>query len=150
VTLKWPNDVLVDGKKIGGILLESEIKGGEMEFVVVGMGLNIGSTPKGLEAQATSFADFETKADLSEVKKLLVEAFAEYLETWIDTSEGGGFERIGNLWMQYAAFVDEEISVKLPEGEVRGIFRGMNAKGEMILEVGGVEKNYSSAEIFSI
>lgn len=150
VTLKWPNDVLVDGKKIGGILLESEIKGDNLEFVVIGMGLNIGSTPKGLEAQATSFADFETKADLNEVKQLLVEAFGEYLETWIDTSEAGGFDRIGNLWMQYAAFVDEEISVKLPEGEVRGIFRGINAKGEMIVEVGGVEKTYSSAEIFSV
>ena len=117
---------------------------------MIGMGLNIGSTPKGLEKQATSFADYETKADLTEVKQLLVEAFAEYLETWIDTSEAGGFERIGNLWMQYAAFVDDEISVKLPDGKVRGIFRGMNAKGEMILEVGGVEKTYSSAEIFKI
>jgi len=148
VTLKWPNDVLVDGKKIGGILVESELKGSELEFVVVGMGLNIGTTPKGLEAQATSFKDYETQADLSEVKKLLVEAFGEYLETWIDTSEAGGFERIGNLWMQYAAFIDEEISVKLPEGEVRGTFKGINEKGEMILEVGGVEKTYSSAEIF--
>lgn len=148
VMLKWPNDVLVEGKKIGGILLESEYIGGELDFVVIGMGLNIAKTPNGMEAQATSFADFEVEADLAEVQKLLVEAFAEYLETWVDSSESGGFERIGNLWMQYAAYIDEEISVKLPEGEVRGTFRGMNAKGEMILEVAGAEKTYSSAEIF--
>lgn len=148
VTLKWPNDVLVDGKKIGGILLESEIAGDELEFVVVGMGLNVASTPEGLDGKATSFSDFETEVDLEEVKQLLGEAFTEYLETWLDTSEAGGFERIGNLWMQYAAFLDEEISVKLPQGEVRGIFKGMNAKGEMVLEEGGVENTYSSAEIF--
>lgn len=151
VTLKWPNDVLVDGKKIGGILLESEISGGELDFVVVGMGLNVGSTPEGLDGKATSFKDYETEVDLEEVKQLLGEAFTEYLDTWYDTGEAGGFERIGNLWMQYAAFLDKQITVKLPEnlgGEVKGVFKGMNAKGEMILEQDGIEKNYSSAEIF--
>ncbi len=148
VTLKWPNDILVDGKKIGGILLESEISGGEIEFLVIGLGLNVGATPDGLDGKATSFADYETEVDLEETKQLLGEAFTEYLETWLDTGEAGGFERIGNLWMQYAAFLDKEISVKLPEGEVRGIFRGMNPAGEMVLDEDGVENTYSSAEIF--
>lgn len=147
IALKWPNDILVDGKKIGGILVETELQNGELQFAVVGMGLNVASSPKIDGVAATSMRELGSEQELADVVELLAEAFVEYVETWLSLDEGGGFERIANLWLQNAAYIDEEISVKLPQGQVTGIFRGINEKGEMLLEQNGVEKAYSSAEI---
>ena len=55
---KWPNDLLADGKKLAGILLESEMAaGGVLDFVILGIGVNLVSAPRGLEYPATSLAD---------------------------------------------------------------------------------------------
>lgn len=139
VTLKWPNDVLVNGKKIAGILLESEFKGDEVEYVIAGVGLNIASNPD----YATSFKACGEDVVVKDARDLYIEAFKEYLQVWLQE----GFERIGNLWMQYAAFLDEEITVNSPSGEIKGIFKGLSDMGEMVIERDGKEEVIPSGEV---
>lgn len=137
VQLKWPNDVLVDGKKIAGVLCESEFSGDKLEYVIVGVGINVENAPD----YATSFKDRGSQQNISDVRDLFIEAFQEYMELWLTE----GYERIGNLWMQYAAYLDQEISVN--NGEFKGIFKGLGTNGEMLLEVDGNEKIISFGEI---
>lgn len=137
VQLKWPNDVLVEGKKIAGILCESEMNGSELDYVVIGVGINVETAPD----YATSFKKRGSEQNLGDVRDLFVEAFQEYMELWLTE----GYERIGNLWMQYSAHLDKEISVN--NGEYKGIFKGLGESGEMLLEVGGEEQAISFGEI---
>ena len=137
VELKWPNDVLIDGKKIAGILCESEFAGDKLEYVIIGIGLNVESAPD----YATSLKKRGSEQNLNDVRDLYIDAFQEYMELWLTE----GFERIGNLWMQNAAYLDDEISVN--NGEFKGIFKGLNERGEMLLEVDGLEQTISFGEI---
>ncbi|PIR33781.1 MAG: biotin--[acetyl-CoA-carboxylase] ligase [Alphaproteobacteria bacterium CG11_big_fil_rev_8_21_14_0_20_44_7] len=145
ITLKWPNDVLVDGKKIAGILLESSGTADKLDYVIIGVGINVESCPD----YATSFKKHNSEQNLEDIEELFLDVFEEYLEVWKTPAPEGGFERIGNLWMQNAAFLDEQITVKLAEENIEGIFKGLTDNGEMVLEKGGKEEIISYGEIYA-
>ncbi len=81
VRLKWPNDVLLDGRKVAGILSEARVNGSEIEFVIIGIGLNVNTAsedfPLELRQTVTSMAAFSGREwDLNEVAGLLIERIA--------------------------------------------------------------------------
>lgn len=80
VTIKWPNDILVNGKKLAGILLESVINAGQIEYVVIGVGINTNTEEidASLQAKATSlYLETKSKVNKKELLRKIVRCFSE-------------------------------------------------------------------------
>ncbi|MEQ1789623.1 MAG: biotin--[acetyl-CoA-carboxylase] ligase [Rickettsiales bacterium] len=139
--LKWPNDVLVDDKKIAGILLESSSsQSGNLDYLIIGFGINVKESPD----YAINMKSLGFKQSFGEVKRHLVEKFEQLYTIWLED----GFGRIGELWLRNAAYLGEKIHVNLPDAEIEGIFRGITTSGELMLETKDGERLISSGEVF--
>lgn len=141
--LKWPNDVLIDGAKVCGILTETSFIGMKPEKTVVGIGVNIASSPKGegilyktacLNEKGASRTPEEVQGCLNEA---LTETFALYQKE--------GFEAIRQKWLSFALPKGQKIKVRLPDKEEEGLFLGINEDGSLILELKNKETRVISA-----
>lgn len=139
LSLKWPNDLLLDGAKAAGLLLEGHRIGASGVFtVVIGLGVNIVAAPEGTPyptAALNRLAPDLTPADLF---VHLSAAFARYFEVW--ETQRGGFSTIRQLWLTRAAGLGGPAAVRLPGGERQGVFEGLDPAGRLQLRTpSGVE-----------
>ena len=97
ITCKWPNDVMIDGKKAAGILLEAESSGTPgKRWVVIGIGININAKPDGVDYPAACLNDFLTEAiSRDDVFEVLAEKMSKALDRWAKD----GFGSIRTLWL---------------------------------------------------
>jgi BirA family transcriptional regulator, biotin operon repressor / biotin---[acetyl-CoA-carboxylase] ligase len=147
LSYKWPNDVLLRGRKIAGILLESELQSdGKMPlFVVVGVGINLISSPRDTEFPATSIAE-EDLGTISSAAAL--EVFAHHFQTWAGRWRGEGFVPIRAAWRTHAAALGEPIRVRLEAATLQGRFLDIDQHGALLLETAGQLQRISAGEIF--
>ena len=139
ITVKWPNDVLVDGKKTAGILLES----GD-GWLAVGIGINLAQAPEGTEFPATALAKFAAPPPPDEALTLLAARFAHWYDGWMS----GGFETLRAAWLARAGGLGLPIRARLP-GETRhGVFEGIDASGALLLNEQGRITPISAGEVF--
>ena len=134
VRYKWPNDVLFNGRKGAGILLESLLgAGGGLDWLVLGVGVNVASHPEGLEPPATSLHFEGAPTDLGAAE--LLEAFARYFlnltSRWLDE----GFQPIRRSWLRHVQGLGEEIRVRLPGETVAGLFEDLDETGALVLRL---------------
>ncbi len=95
-TLKWPNDLLVDGKKLAGVLVEAQSQGTKLEAVVIGIGVNIvGPVPPSLAETAIAL---EQAADSQIDREAFIAAVVAYVEHWVDRYVAMGLEEIIPAW----------------------------------------------------
>ena len=128
VRVKWPNDVLVDGGKIAGILLESAIgQTGQVQHVVAGIGVNIGFAPQLPEMRYPGSA---LGGSVEAALEKLAAALAARLAEW----RREGFETVRAAWLAKAGPLGTEVDVKLGEGLVRGRFAGLDREGALLLD----------------
>jgi BirA family biotin operon repressor/biotin-[acetyl-CoA-carboxylase] ligase len=128
VRVKWPNDVLVDGGKVAGILPESSIgPRGEVEHVVLGIGVNVGFAPQMPDMRYPGAALGGAVEDA--LGKLLA-ALASRMAQW----RREGFETVRAAWLAKAGPLGLEVDVRLGEELVRGRFAGMDREGALLLE----------------
>jgi BirA family biotin operon repressor/biotin-[acetyl-CoA-carboxylase] ligase len=131
LALKWPNDMLLDGRKLAGILLEGESDPAGRPGVVIGMGVNVAHAPEGLDqpaAHLTAKTPWITRDSLLDA---LQKAFAEAL-TMFD--EGRGFASIRQRWLASSLPMGQRLRVKLPDGAREGSFSGLDAQGALRLQ----------------
>ena len=128
--LKWPNDVLAEGKKISGILLEAEHLPGGLA-VVTGMGTNVVGFPEGTPTPATSLAVLGIQVSAEELFAALSDAWVEFLGIW---DSGRGFEQIRQLWLARAAGLGQAVAVILGGSTIEGIFDTIDDQGCMIIQ----------------
>ncbi|HEX7792437.1 MAG TPA: biotin--[acetyl-CoA-carboxylase] ligase [Afipia sp.] len=127
--LKWPNDVLADGRKLSGILLEAETIDGNLS-VAVGMGTNIVSAPEGTPYPATSLAALGITAGAGDLFTALSDSWAEFRGIW---DNGRGFADIRRLWLERAAGLGEPVSIRSGEASIEGIFDTIDDTGCLII-----------------
>jgi len=146
LSYKWPNDVLLRGRKIAGILLESELGvGAAPEFVVVGVGINLVSSPRDAAFPATSIAD----EDLGIVSPgAALESFARHFQAWAEHWRKEGFGPIRAAWRSQAAALGESIRVHLEPATLHGRFLDIDQHGALLLESAGEIWHISAGEIF--
>jgi BirA family biotin operon repressor/biotin-[acetyl-CoA-carboxylase] ligase len=126
--VKWPNDVLVDGGKVAGILPESAVgAGGEVEHVVMGIGVNVGFAPQLPEMRYPGAA---LGGSVEEALEKLTASLAVRLAQW----RSAGFETVRAAWLAIAGPLGLEVDVKLGEELVRGRFAGMDCEGALLLD----------------
>jgi BirA family biotin operon repressor/biotin-[acetyl-CoA-carboxylase] ligase len=128
VRVKWPNDVLVYGGKVAGILPESSIdQNGEAEHVVLGIGVNVGFAPQLPEMRYPGAALGGT---VEAALEKLTAALARRLAQW----RHEGFETVRSAWLAKAGPLGLDVDVKLGEELVRGRFAGMDRDGALLLD----------------
>lgn len=146
ITLKWPNDVLINGKKISGILLENHPCQNGKSGVIIGIGVNCNSHPTDTTHTATDLKELGKNVAPLELFQHLAANINKYLEIW---DEGNNFGTIRQLWLDKAQGVGEKIFVKMPKQEVSGIFERIDEQGLLILKT--TDNNHqriSTADIF--
>lgn len=145
VRYKWPNDVLVDGGKVAGILLESRIGGeGVLEWVLIGTGVNVASFPLDTERPATSLRRAGSNLSVADV----LTAYARSLRTWLVLWERDGFGPVREAWLKRAAGLGEAIEVRLPDGTLNGTFDALDASGALVLLTPRGRRTVSAGEVF--
>ena len=143
--LKWPNDVLLDGRKLAGIGLEAEPTGEGRFAVAVGIGVNVISAPDGLPYPATSLAALGVPLRAADVFAALAEAFAGIERLW---DGGRGFEAIRRLWLDRAAGLGAEVVVGLGGEVVRGVFETIDGEGRLVVRgADGRARSVSAGEV---
>jgi BirA family transcriptional regulator, biotin operon repressor / biotin---[acetyl-CoA-carboxylase] ligase len=147
LSYKWPNDVLLNGRKIAGVLLESETTASEhLSFVVVGVGVNLVSSPCGTEFPATSIHEQGFGAILPGT---MLEAFMAQFQCWLTTWRREGFVPVRTAWLDAAAISrDEPIQVRLDSLALAGRFVDLDQDGELLLHTEGELRRIAAGEVF--
>lgn len=144
---KWPNDLIINDKKISGLLLESESQLELVKFVVIGIGVNIVTSPAQTNYPAGNLV--AEGFDLIFPKNLLnlfLDQFSIIYEKWLNF----GFIPIRNLWLENSYKLNCEITVNLPDRKLIGYFRDLDKDGNLVLEVDNNQTLLiSSGEVFS-
>jgi BirA family biotin operon repressor/biotin-[acetyl-CoA-carboxylase] ligase len=146
VRCKWPNDVLANGKKIAGILLETEMTASDNpDFVVIGIGVNLASSPDDTPYQATSLAREGVDSIAPEVVLVrFVGCFAKRLKVWREE----GFGPIRDAWLSQATGLGEPIQVRLDRDMLAGRFLDLADDGALMLGTPDGNRRIAAGEIF--
>ena len=135
---KWPNDVLVDGGKVAGILLESALgPGRRVDWVVLGMGVNLASHP-GIEGpiRSTSLAEVAAPAPVpDDALCSVLAALAQRRREW----ETQGFAAVRRAWLARAHGLGGPVTVTNGERRLTGVFEGLDEEGALVLAQPGAE-----------
>jgi BirA family biotin operon repressor/biotin-[acetyl-CoA-carboxylase] ligase len=130
IALKWPNDVLADGAKLSGILLEAQKRPDGGLAVVIGMGVNVVAAPEGLPYPATSLRALGYDISAETIFAALADCWVDAYELW---SLGRGIPEILSLWREAAAGIGSEVAVQRDGEVVRGVFETIDEAGRLIV-----------------
>jgi BirA family biotin operon repressor/biotin-[acetyl-CoA-carboxylase] ligase len=127
--LKWPNDLLVDGRKLSGMLSEMDARGELVTFVNIGVGLNVNNEPSAEEPAAVSLARvLGRKID----RRNLLEGFLDRFEARMGDSHG--LDHIIAEWKPFAATLNRPVSIVTTRETIHGIARDVDETGALLLE----------------
>lgn len=145
ITLKWPNDVLLDGAKLAGILLESWVAAGR-RMLVIGIGVNLASHPPASETRwpATSLAVHGRAPEPDEALTTLANAFAR----WQEVRARDGFAAIRAAWVARAAQRGGAIEVRLPQETIPGTFEDVDPDGRLLLRTAAGLRRIAAGDVF--
>jgi BirA family biotin operon repressor/biotin-[acetyl-CoA-carboxylase] ligase len=145
--IKWPNDVLVRGRKICGILVEAAIDGGRLQYAIMGIGVNIAQ-----RAFPEQIGDCATSMLLETGRVIRPEDFAEALlprlEIWYAAAMSRP-DRVISRWEELSpSSHDCVVSVESPDGSVEGVTRGLTPSGALVVEmVDGQRRQIVSGDV---
>lgn len=146
--VKWPNDILWNGRKCAGILLEAREARGQPGAinVVVGIGVNVAHHPDGLPYPVTDLSSEGINVTPDTVLKRLTQRFFHNLVLW---AEGQGFSLIRARWLAAAHGLGETIRVRLVHEEITGRFLDLDAGGRLVLGLaGGGQRLITAGDVF--
>ena len=142
--LKWPNDILINGKKVGGILCESKISGGEIKSIVIGIGLNVNEEvtdlPVELRNKATSLQIENGKRYQLEI---LLANILNQLEHRIQDKNNIQLSD----WGKRCAHLNQRVAFHSGNETVTGVFKGLTSSGQPIIVINNEEVIFNSGEI---
>ncbi|HSZ50871.1 MAG TPA: biotin--[acetyl-CoA-carboxylase] ligase [Caulobacteraceae bacterium] len=146
VSLKWPNDTLLAGRKLSGILVESGPSLAGL-WLAVGIGVNLAEAPNDVERPATALADYMDgpPPGPSEALEILSKAF----ERWRDLWEIAGFAPIAEAWTERAHGLGQACSARLPGETVDGVAEGLDLDGALRLRLAdGTMRRITAGDVF--
>jgi BirA family biotin operon repressor/biotin-[acetyl-CoA-carboxylase] ligase len=150
VTLKWPNDVLLGGGKLAGILLESD---GTAELVTrlsIGIGVNLNTRPAAVAIEPGGLIP----VTLSEVTGEAIDPLeflsflAEHLAHQARFFHAHGFGPLRAAWLERAARLGERITARMADEEIAGLFETVDADGQLVLQTSSGRRTIAAADVF--
>ncbi|WP_422370315.1 biotin--[acetyl-CoA-carboxylase] ligase [Hoeflea sp.] len=144
--IKWPNDLLIDGGKTAGILIESETVGEGRTAVVIGCGLNIAHRPDAGLYRTTCLREHGSAATPQELFARLVVSMDATLARW---DRGQGVGSIREDWLERADGIGKPVTVNLPDRQIHGLFEGIDGDGRLVLAASdGTTQLIASGDVF--
>lgn len=145
--LKWPNDVLVHGRKAVGILIESGARTDGGVWLAAGIGVNLAHAPQDVERPATAFADHMNRPPPAPLDAL--EVLATSFERWRALWQADGFAPIARAWTAHAHGLGQPCEARLPNQTLRGVAEGLDDDGALRLRVdGGTIMRITAGDVF--
>lgn len=141
--LKWPNDVMLEGRKLGGILIEGSNRRG---FYAVGLGINIVSAPSGMDTPAIALVETGTSTNRDALLAVVCNCFIERWNRWLTS----GFPAIRQDWLTRAYGLGQPLLARLADGTTqRGIFIDVDEAGALMVQRDdGTELVLSAGAVF--
>ncbi|SOC10228.1 biotin--[acetyl-CoA-carboxylase] ligase [Rhodobacter maris] len=150
LSIKWPNDVLLNGGKVAGILLESVSAGGAVGHLAIGIGVNLAAAPPvgTLEPQAMCAVSLSGETGLNVVPLDFLPPLACAFARHAAVFERDGFAPIRAAWLARAARIGQRITARTGTESRDGIFETIDETGALILNTGATRHAISAADIF--
>ena len=149
-TLKWPNDVLLNGGKLAGILLESSGAAGRVDALVIGIGVNLAGTPDTtlLEAGALAPVSLLGQTGITITPEDFLTLLAQHFARWEAQFTTHGFGPIRSAWLKNAARIGQNITARMMRDEITGTFVEIDTQGQLVLETPKGRQTIAAADIF--
>lgn len=148
VQLKWPNDLLIDGRKLAGILVDAHATPSGT-VLVVGVGINVAFAAPGLSRpSALPGANLQQEGSTPVDRNRVIADLALALEAHLAVFEAEGFGAFVDAWNAADAFADRAVRLESPPAPpVAGIARGVDGSGALLLEVGGDRRRIIAGDV---
>ncbi|WP_220720164.1 bifunctional biotin--[acetyl-CoA-carboxylase] ligase/biotin operon repressor BirA [Agarivorans litoreus] len=146
--LKWPNDIYLQGKKLGGVLIELQGHANSEVSLVVGLGVNVkvGSLQAELIDQA--FAQLQSHSKLPINRTELAIAIVESLNQMFEVFRLQGFAALQQRWNRYDIFANQAVSLRFSEErQLKGLAKGVDKQGQLLLEIDGQHQAFMAGEV---
>lgn len=148
LSVKWPNDVLLNGGKVGGILLETTGQAGQVDWLSIGIGVNLVDVPKGVRDAAfppVSLAGEDGQpCDVHEMLSMLASNMATEERLFTEL----GFGPIRESWLKKAARLGEVITARTARDEVTGVFETVDEAGQLVLRTPKGRVTIPAADVY--
>lgn len=145
--LKWPNDVLIHGRKAVGILVESGSRADGRLWLAVGIGVNLAHAPSNLDRPATSFAEHMAGAPPEPLVAL--DVLASRFEAWRRIWGAQGFAPVAQAWTARAIGMGEPCEARLHTRTLNGVAEGLDPDGALRLRLdGGAIERITAGDVF--
>ena len=147
VWIKWPNDIVINGKKICGILTELSLKQREIDFIVIGIGINVGNKtfPEEISSIASSIL---LESGVHVEKKILIRFVWQQFETYYEQfSKWKDLREIRKEYEELLINKNKKVRVLDPLGEYEGIAKGITNTGELLVETDCSLQKVSGGEV---
>lgn len=148
LAVKWPNDVLLNERKVAGILLESAGNAKEVNWLVIGFGVNLNETPKVPEAQAFPPICVKEVSGTGIDTEEFLDTLACNYATEERILETLGFEPIRQDWLERAARLGDMITAQTAKKKITGIFDTVDEDGQLVLITGTGPVHIAAADVY--
>jgi BirA family transcriptional regulator, biotin operon repressor / biotin---[acetyl-CoA-carboxylase] ligase len=145
LAIKWPNDVLLGGAKLAGILAETLRQDQGAVTLAIGFGINVALAPEGTPYPVTTLRQHGANASPMDVHKALSAKVEKWLAVW---DKGRGFDKVRREWLAHASGLGHRFAATSGRAELSGLFVGLGDDGAMILELAdGSRRAVHSGEV---
>ncbi len=148
--LKWPNDVLLNGGKLAGILLEGLGQGEASRYLAIGIGVNLAEAPAGAEIEPGALRPVclahETGHAVTPAE--LLAALAPAYARWDRRFATEGFAPVRETWLTRAARLGRTVTARTPSEEINGVFETIDASGALVLRTPESRRTVAAADVF--
>jgi BirA family biotin operon repressor/biotin-[acetyl-CoA-carboxylase] ligase len=144
LSLKWPNDVLLGGRKLAGVLVDATLdEQGGLRTAIIGMGVNLAVAPDLPDRPTTCLAAFVAPPEPEAFAAILLERLAH----WRLVRLTEGFAPVRAAWLRHAQAPGSPMSIKIGDEILGGVYAGLGEDGSLLLQAGGRVRAFSTGEV---
>ncbi|WP_427983314.1 bifunctional biotin--[acetyl-CoA-carboxylase] ligase/biotin operon repressor BirA [Agarivorans sp.] len=145
--LKWPNDIYMNGAKLAGVLIELQGQSDSEVSLVMGMGLNVRVAQQQASLIDQAYAQLENDGITLNRNELAI-TLIQSLNTMFEQFKQQGFAALQTRWNHYDVFNQQKVSLRFSQDkQVSGLAKGVDAQGQLLLEIDGVEHSFMAGEV---